>query len=199
MLSSHYFLCPPLRLPPWTVPFRIVLASPDDRVTCPTTSVCVFSLKLGCLHGLMVFPILVFTSSLVMWSLYKILRSLWKIAASWLHQNTQRLQAFSGLWTDFRQNLVWWYILLNSMFWLLSECLCPLFKATGMQENSVPVTLHRSLSIFMELWMDRSRYCVETYESHTHLIFSHQYGDFWRKIFIFLAFGHLQTDCFQTW
>ena len=35
MLSSHRFLCLPLRLPPWTVPCRIVLASPDDRVTCP--------------------------------------------------------------------------------------------------------------------------------------------------------------------
>ena len=28
MLSSHRFLCLPLRLPPWTVPCRIVLASP---------------------------------------------------------------------------------------------------------------------------------------------------------------------------
>ena len=35
MLSSHRFLCLPLRLPPSTVPCRIVLASPDDRVTCP--------------------------------------------------------------------------------------------------------------------------------------------------------------------
>ena len=34
MLSSRRFLCLPLRLPPWTVPCRIVLASPDDRVTC---------------------------------------------------------------------------------------------------------------------------------------------------------------------
>ena len=35
ILSSHRFLCLPLRLPPWTVPSRIVLASPDDRVMCP--------------------------------------------------------------------------------------------------------------------------------------------------------------------
>ena len=35
MLSSHRFLCLPLRLPPCTVPCRTVLASPDDRVTCP--------------------------------------------------------------------------------------------------------------------------------------------------------------------
>ena len=34
-LSSHRFLCLPLCLPPWTVPCRTVLASPDDRVTCP--------------------------------------------------------------------------------------------------------------------------------------------------------------------
>ena len=35
MLSSHRFLSLPLRLPPWTVPCTIVLASPDDRVSCP--------------------------------------------------------------------------------------------------------------------------------------------------------------------
>ena len=35
MLCSHRFFCLPLRLSPWTVPCRIVLASPDDRVTCP--------------------------------------------------------------------------------------------------------------------------------------------------------------------
>ena len=46
-LSSHRFLCLPLRLPPWTVPCRIVLASPDDRVTCPYR---VISLKSGGLH-----------------------------------------------------------------------------------------------------------------------------------------------------
>ena len=34
MLSSHCFFCLPLCLPPWTVPCRIVLASPDDHVTC---------------------------------------------------------------------------------------------------------------------------------------------------------------------
>ena len=37
MLSSHRFLWLPLHLPPWTVPCRIVLACPDDRVTCPYT------------------------------------------------------------------------------------------------------------------------------------------------------------------
>ena len=44
MLSSHHFLCLPLRLPPWTVPCRIVLASPDDHVTCPHHfSLCLFA------------------------------------------------------------------------------------------------------------------------------------------------------------
>ena len=35
MLFFYRFLCLPLRLPPCTVPCRIVLASPDDRVTFP--------------------------------------------------------------------------------------------------------------------------------------------------------------------
>ena len=79
MLSSHHFLCLPLHLPAWTVPCRIVLASPDDRVTCPYH----FSLRLftevrRSSYGPVAFPILVFTSSLVMWSLYEIPRSLWK-------------------------------------------------------------------------------------------------------------------------
>ena len=48
MLSSHRFLCLPLRLPPWTFPCRIVLASPDDRVTCPYH----FSLRLFTVYWL---------------------------------------------------------------------------------------------------------------------------------------------------
>ena len=50
-----------------------------------TTSVCVFSLvRSSC--GLMAFPILAFTSSLVMWSLYEIPRSLRKylISSAWI-------------------------------------------------------------------------------------------------------------------
>ena len=70
MLSSHRFLCLPLRLPPWTVPCKIVLASPDDRMACPYH----FSLRLFTAvrssYGPMAFPILALTSSLVMWSLY---------------------------------------------------------------------------------------------------------------------------------
>ena len=64
MLSSHRFLCLPLRLPPCTVPSRIVLASPDDLVTCPYH----FSLRLltevrRSSYGPMAFSILVLTSS----------------------------------------------------------------------------------------------------------------------------------------
>ena len=79
MLSSHRFLCLPLRLPPWTVPCGIVLASPDDRVTCPYHfSLRLFTVVKRSSYGPMAFPILAFTSSLVMWSLYEIPRSLRK-------------------------------------------------------------------------------------------------------------------------
>ena len=60
MLPSHRFLCLPLRLPPWTVPCRIVLASPDDRVTCPYHfSLRLFTVVKRSSYGLMAFPILV--------------------------------------------------------------------------------------------------------------------------------------------
>ena len=79
MLSSHRFLCLPLRLPPWTVPCLIVLASPDDRVTCPYySSLCLFTAVRRFSYGPMAFPFLAFTSSFLMWSLYEIPRSLRK-------------------------------------------------------------------------------------------------------------------------
>ena len=79
MLSSHRFFCLPLRLPPWTVPCRIVLASPDDRVTCPYhLSLHLFTEARRSSYSPMAFTILAFTSSLVMWSLYEIPRSLLK-------------------------------------------------------------------------------------------------------------------------
>ena len=79
MLSSHCFLCLPLSLPPWTVPCRIVLPSPDDRETCPYhSSLRLFTEVRVSSYGPMAFPFLAFTSSLVMWSLYEIPRSLWK-------------------------------------------------------------------------------------------------------------------------
>ena len=78
MLSSHRFLCLPL-LPPWTVPCRIVLASPDDRLTCPYHfSLRLFTAVRRSSYGPMAFLILPFTSWLVMWSLHEIPRSLRK-------------------------------------------------------------------------------------------------------------------------
>ena len=79
LMSSHRFLCLPLRLSPWTVPCRIVLASLDDCVTCPYH----FSLRLftevrRSSYGPMACPVLAFISSLVVWSLYEILRSMLK-------------------------------------------------------------------------------------------------------------------------
>ena len=62
MLSSHRFLCLPLCLPLWTVPCRIVLASPDDRVTCPNHfSLHLFTVVKRSSYGPMAFPILAFT------------------------------------------------------------------------------------------------------------------------------------------
>ena len=59
MLSSHRFLCLPLRLPLWTVPCRIVLASPDDHVTCPYHfSLHLFTEVRRSSYGLTAFPIL---------------------------------------------------------------------------------------------------------------------------------------------
>ena len=67
MFSSHRFFCLPLRLPPCTVPCRIVLASVDDRVTCPYHfSLCLFIEVRRSSYGQMAFSILVSTSSLVM-------------------------------------------------------------------------------------------------------------------------------------
>ena len=63
MLSSHRFLCLPLRLPPWTVPCRTVLASPDVRVTYTYHfSLCLFTVVKRSSYGPMAFPILAFTS-----------------------------------------------------------------------------------------------------------------------------------------
>ena len=79
MLSSHHFLCLPLRLPPWTVPCRIVLASLDHHVACPYHfSLHPFTEARRPSYSPMAFSILAFTSSLVMWSLYEIPRSLQK-------------------------------------------------------------------------------------------------------------------------
>ena len=76
MLSSHLFFCLPRLLPPWTVPCMIVLASPDDLVMWP------YHLSLRCLTvvrrsswGPKACRVLFRISSLVMWSLYVMVRS----------------------------------------------------------------------------------------------------------------------------
>ena len=76
MLSSQLFFCLPRVLPPWTVPCKIVLGSPDDLVMWP------YHLSLRCLtvvrrfsSGPMACRVLFRTSSLVMWSLYVIPRN----------------------------------------------------------------------------------------------------------------------------
>ena len=67
MLSSHHFPCLPLHLTPWSVPCRTVLASPDDRVMCPYHfSLRLFTEVMRSSYGPVAFPVLAFTSSLVM-------------------------------------------------------------------------------------------------------------------------------------
>ena len=80
-LSSHLFLCLPLALGPCPVPCRIDLASPFDRNTYPYhRSLRGFFLTLvrRSSKGPIECCISFLTSSLVMWSLYKMPRSLWK-------------------------------------------------------------------------------------------------------------------------
>ena len=48
ILYLHLFLCLPCLLPPFTVPYKVVLARPGERETCSdTTSVCVSLLWSG--------------------------------------------------------------------------------------------------------------------------------------------------------
>ena len=71
MLFSHLFLCLPCRLPPFTVPYKMVLARPDEWETCPYhCSLHLFTIfRSSC--GPIACWILAWTSSLVTWSLYE--------------------------------------------------------------------------------------------------------------------------------
>ena len=117
MLSSHRFLCLPLRLPPCTVPCRIVLASPDDPATCPYHFSLPLFTEVRTSYGPMAFPVLAFTSSLVMWSLY----GYWEVCGNgkefkmtqktllWCHsQNSLIMPTQDSLWGDSgtEQNLI---------------------------------------------------------------------------------------------
>ena len=91
MLSSYRFLCLPLHLPPWTVLCRIVLASnriikilmlvaerkkkKKSKWSCDVFQFAFFTDVRRSSYGPMAFPVLAFTSSLVMRSLYAIPRS----------------------------------------------------------------------------------------------------------------------------
>ena len=70
MLSSHLFLCLPCLLPPFTVPYKTVLARPDEWETCPYySSLHLFTMvRSSC--GPIACWILAQISSLVTWSLY---------------------------------------------------------------------------------------------------------------------------------
>ena len=74
MLASHLFLSLPCLLPPFTLPFKMVLARPDERDTCPDhCSLHLFMMVRRSSCGQIVRWILAHTSSLVTWSLYEML------------------------------------------------------------------------------------------------------------------------------
>ena len=72
MLSSHLFLCLPCLFPPSTVPCKMVLARPDEPVTCPYhCSLCLFTIVRRSWCGPVALWILAWTSLLVAWSLHE--------------------------------------------------------------------------------------------------------------------------------
>ena len=71
MLSSHFFLCLPCLLHPFTVPCKMVLPRPDEGETCPYhCSLRLFTMVRRSSCGPVACRILARTSSLVKWSLY---------------------------------------------------------------------------------------------------------------------------------
>ena len=78
MLSSYLFFCPPCLLPPFTVPCKMVLTTPDERETCPHhCSLRLFMMVRWSSCGLIDCWILAQTSSLVSRSLYEMHSILW--------------------------------------------------------------------------------------------------------------------------
>ena len=72
MLSSHFFLCLPCLLPPFTVPCKMVLARPDERETWPYhCSLRLFAMVRRSSCGPIACWILAWTSSLVTWSVHE--------------------------------------------------------------------------------------------------------------------------------
>ena len=77
LLFSHLFLCLPCLLPPFTVPCKMVLARPDERVTWPYhCSLRLFTMVRRSSCGPISCWILARTSSLVTWSLYEMCSAL---------------------------------------------------------------------------------------------------------------------------
>ena len=72
MLSSHLFLCLPRLLPPFTVPYKMILARPDELKTWPYfCSLHLFTMVKRSSCGPVACWILARTSPLVTWSFYE--------------------------------------------------------------------------------------------------------------------------------
>ena len=82
MMSSHLFFC---LLPPFTVPCNLVLARPDERETCPYHFDLHLFAMVRSLCGLIACWILVQTSTMIMWFLYKMHSILWEHPISMAH------------------------------------------------------------------------------------------------------------------
>ena len=69
--SSHLFLCLPCRLPPFTVPCKMVFVWPDERKTCLHHCSLRLFMLVGSSFGPIACWILAQTFSLVTWSLFE--------------------------------------------------------------------------------------------------------------------------------
>ena len=77
ILSSHLFVCQPLLLFPFTVPFRIVFARPEDLETWPNHLSFRFLTRIrSSSYSPMAVWIFLRTSSLITWSMYEMFNSL---------------------------------------------------------------------------------------------------------------------------
>ena len=85
MLSSHFFLCLPCLLSPFTVPCKMVLARSDERETWPYhCSLRLFTIVRRSSCGPVACWILARTSLLVKWSLYEMCSILRSTSFPWL-------------------------------------------------------------------------------------------------------------------
>ena len=90
--SSHFFLCLPCLLPPFTLPCKMVLARPDERDTCPYhCSLRLFTIVRRSSCSSIACWILARTSSLVTWSLYEMRQPLISMACILLWSSAVRV------------------------------------------------------------------------------------------------------------